>query len=152
LTALGRVRAHPGLQQSRLVIAPRHPERFSEAAALIARSGFTFARRSELGSCAAVLGAGGVSSGEVRQASPSRPDVILLDSIGELGAVYEFATVAFVGGSLVPKGGHNIVEPAGFAKPIIVGPHTDNFKQIVSDFRAENALVQLSEQQDRSRS
>jgi 3-deoxy-D-manno-octulosonic-acid transferase len=150
LSALRQVRRHPGLERTRLVIAPRHPERFSEAAALIARSGFTFARRSELGSRAAVLGASALTRNDVRQPSSLLPDIVLLDSIGELGAVYRFATVAFVGGSLVPKGGHNIVEPAGFAKPIIIGPHTDNFRQIVSDFRAENALVQLSEHSDPS--
>jgi len=149
LDALRQVRNHPGLEQARLVIAPRHPERFGETAALIARSGFTFVRRSELGSSAAVLASGGTMRNDVSRSS-SQSDVILLDSIGELGGIYRFATVAFVGGSLVPKGGHNIVEPAGFAKPIIVGPHTENFRQIVSDFRAANAVVQLGEQPDRS--
>ena len=57
--------------------------------------------------------------------------------------MYRFAAVVFVGGSLVPRGGHNIIEPAAFAKPIIVGKHTGNFRQIVSDFAEAGALVQI---------
>jgi 3-deoxy-D-manno-octulosonic-acid transferase len=68
---------------------------------------------------------------------------ILLDSIGDLASAYRFAEVVFVGGSLVPRGGHNVIEPAAFAKPIIVGPHTDNFRQIVSDFARADALLQV---------
>jgi 3-deoxy-D-manno-octulosonic-acid transferase len=74
--------------------------------------------------------------------------VILLDSIGELSFIYRFAAVVFVGGSLVPHGGHNIIEPAAHAKPILVGPHTDNFRQIVSDFADGDALVQIDESGD----
>ena len=68
----------------------------------------------------------------------------MLDTIGELAALYRFAAVVFVGGSLVPRGGHNIIEPALYAKPIIVGPHTENFRQIVSDFAQADAVVQIS--------
>jgi 3-deoxy-D-manno-octulosonic-acid transferase len=123
LAALGEVRGAEGCRDARLIIAPRHPERFDEVASLIATSGFKFARRSEARSEAA--------------------DVILLDTIGELAAVYKFAAVVFVGGSLVPRGGHNIIEPAAHAKPIIVGPHTENFRQIVADFAGAGALVQI---------
>jgi 3-deoxy-D-manno-octulosonic-acid transferase len=90
----------------------------------MARSGFAFARRSQ-------------------DTDGSASDVLLLDSIGELAGLYRFAAVVFVGGSLVPRGGHNIIEPAAFAKPIIVGRYTDNFRQIISDFRNSHALVQV---------
>lgn len=128
LAALNEVRRQHELSDARLIVAPRHPERFNEVASLIAQSGFQFARRSE---CA-------LGSVESRTA-----DVILLDTIGELAALYRFAAVVFVGGSLVPRGGHNIIEPALYAKPIIVGPHTENFRQIVSDFTQANAVVQV---------
>jgi 3-deoxy-D-manno-octulosonic-acid transferase len=68
----------------------------------------------------------------------------LLDTIGELAWIYKFAAVVFVGGSLVPRGGHNILEPAAFARPIIVGPYTENFRQIVSDFARADAVVQIA--------
>jgi 3-deoxy-D-manno-octulosonic-acid transferase len=128
LDSLARIRSRSGLEDARLIIAPRHPERFDEVAGLIARSGFKLARRS--------------------QAGPPSSEVILLDSIGELSFIYKFAAVVFVGGSLVPHGGHNIIEPAAYAKPILVGPHTDNFRQIVSDFAAGDALVQIDESGD----
>ncbi|MGA9767452.1 MAG: 3-deoxy-D-manno-octulosonic acid transferase [Blastocatellia bacterium] len=125
LAALGQIRKQKGLSDARLILAPRHPERFDEVAGLIAQSGFRSARRSE-------------SARDSRTA-----DLILLDTIGELAALYRFAAVVFVGGSLVPRGGHNIIEPALYAKPIIVGPHTENFRQIVSDFATADAVVQI---------
>ncbi len=66
--------------------------------------------------------------------------VFLLDSIGELASLYEFADLAFVGGSLVPRGGHNVLEAAQFGTPILVGPYTENFRDIVEVFRAADAL------------
>jgi 3-deoxy-D-manno-octulosonic-acid transferase len=67
--------------------------------------------------------------------------VFLLDSIGELASLYEFADLAVVGGSLVPRGGHNILEAAQFGVPVLVGPHTENFRDIVQVFRRADALV-----------
>lgn len=125
VNALGKVIATPGLEATRIVIAPRHPERFDEVARLLMRSGYDFVRRSE------------------PRAASSGARILLLDSIGELASLYQFAAVVFVGGSLVPRGGHNILEPACYAKPVIVGPYTDNFKQIVSDFAREGAVVQI---------
>jgi 3-deoxy-D-manno-octulosonic-acid transferase len=75
--------------------------------------------------------------------------VILLDTIGELAGAYRLATVVFVGGSLVPRGGHNVIEPAAFAKPIVVGPYAENFADVVSDFLAAEALVQVKASPDR---
>ena len=146
LEAFRLVRATRSLEKTRLVIAPRHPERFDEVASLIARSDFTYLRRSE----AAKPTEDSIPAVKTNAAHheavsvTSRPaDVVLLDSIGELAAVYRQAAVVFVGGSLVPRGGHNIIEPAFYAKPIVVGPHMSNFRQIVTDFAAGDALVQI---------
>lgn len=127
LGALRQIRRHPDLRQVRLLLAPRHPERFDEVATMVERSGFTVVRRS----AALPVEAEGA-------------DVILLDTIGELAAAYRFARVVFVGGTLVPKGGQSILEPALYAKPIVIGPHMENFAGIIEDFQRENAVVQLS--------
>jgi 3-deoxy-D-manno-octulosonic-acid transferase len=122
--ALLLVRQRPGLERVRLLVAPRHPERFDEVARVLEGSGLRVTRRS----------------------APSRAeeaDCFLLDSIGELAVVYAHADAVFVGGSLVPRGGHNIVEPALYARAIVVGPHTENFRQIVSDFVSAGAVRQL---------
>jgi 3-deoxy-D-manno-octulosonic-acid transferase len=140
LATLTQVRAQTGLEGARLLIAPRHPERFNEVASLIAQSGFKLARCSQYRDKVSHDEASYDAS--IKAARES--DVILLDTIGELAAVYRFAAVVFVGGSLVPRGGHNIIEPAAYAKPIIVGPHTENFRQIVSDFYRADAIVQIS--------
>ena len=112
----------------RLLIAPRHPERFNEVAELIRNSGFDWTRRSE------------EKSGRDESA-----EVILLDSVGELRAVFPLAEIVFVGGSLIPHGGQNILEPAIARKPIITGFYTINFAEIVKEFLARNALIQLPE-------
>ncbi|MEK6408588.1 MAG: 3-deoxy-D-manno-octulosonic acid transferase [Acidobacteriota bacterium] len=152
LAVLEQVRNRPGLESARLLIAPRHPERFNEVASLMARSSFTFARRSHEKVKSAIETGGARSDlsfetefGAGDPTGPRAADLILLDTIGELASVYQFAAIVFVGGSLVPRGGHNIIEPAAFAKPIIVGPHTENFRQIVSDFARADAVVQISE-------
>ncbi|MET0626536.1 MAG: 3-deoxy-D-manno-octulosonic acid transferase [Pyrinomonadaceae bacterium] len=110
----------------RLLVAPRHPERFGEVAALLEASEFTWARR-----------------GAQQRESDAACDVILLDSIGELRAVYALAEVVFVGGSLAPVGGHNVLEPALEARAVVTGPHTSNFKTIVAALLERGALVQL---------
>jgi 3-deoxy-D-manno-octulosonic-acid transferase len=104
------------------ILAPRHPERFAEVAGLVEELGFRLLRRS-------------LWSGE-----PLAGGVFLLDSIGELAAVYSLATVAFVGGSLVPRGGHNILEPALYGVPVLIGNHYDNFREIVNFFLYRNAV------------
>ena len=113
---------------ARLLIAPRHPERFGDVAALLQRSGLTWSRRSnppstQDGSCA----------------------VILLDTVGELRALYSLAEIVFVGGSITPHGGHNVLEPASLGLCVITGPHTRNFAAITKALLDERALVQLPE-------
>jgi 3-deoxy-D-manno-octulosonic-acid transferase len=105
-----------------LILAPRHPERFGIVAELLGQLGIRFWRRS-------------LWSGD-----PIVAGVLLIDSIGELSALYSVADIAFVGGSLVPRGGHNIIEPALYGVPIIVGNHTENFRDIVSLFQSRDAV------------
>ena len=111
----------------RLLLAPRHPERFAEVAALLDRSGLKWSRRSAL-----------------PQSSDEGCDVILLDTIGELSAVYPLATIVFVGGSISATGGHNILEPAAVGAAIITGPHMHNFAAITRAFVNAGAILQLS--------
>ncbi len=112
-----------------LVLAVRHPERFTAVAALLAGSGVQWARRSEWkGKTADSIGA--LQPGQV----------VLLDTIGELASVYSLAAVAFVGGSIAEAGGHNPLEPAQFGVPIVIGPHYANFRAITDDLRAHDAL------------
>jgi 3-deoxy-D-manno-octulosonic-acid transferase len=112
-----------------LVLAPRHPERFAAVAALLGQSGIPWSRRSNWRSQAE------------SSLQPLRPgQIVLLDTIGELASVYSLASVAFVGGSLVPTGGHNPLEPAQFAVPIVMGPHYFNFRAITDDLLSHQAL------------
>ena len=140
LASLREVRLHSGLEDTRLLLAPRRPERFDEVGRLIGRCEFTFSRRSDFHGSPSDVRNGERNHATTAAAQPA--DVILLDTIGELALVYRFAAAVFVGGSLVPRGGHNIIEPAAFARPIIVGLHTENFRQVISDFARGNALVQ----------
>lgn len=117
----------------RLLIAPRHPERFEEVTNLIDETGFSWVKRSS----AQTLG-------------DELADVILLDSIGELRAVYPLAEIVFVGGSLIPHGGQSILEPAVAEKPIVTGFYTMNFKAAVEEFLDKNALIQLPETDEKS--
>ena len=105
-----------------IVLAPRHPERFAEVAELIEKLGFRMSRRS-------------LWSGD-----PLTGGVFLVDTIGELAAIYSLATIAFVGGSLVPRGGHNILEPALYGVPIVTGNHYENFRDVVNFFASHNAV------------
>ena len=127
LEAFAGLRATPEGRRARLLVAPRHPERFKEVAALVSASGFGWARRTD---------APDASNDE-------RADVILLDSIGELRGVYPLAALVFVGGSIAPTGGHNVLEPAGHARCVVTGAHTFNFTAIIRDFLKRDALVQL---------
>jgi len=106
-----------------MVLAPRHPERFEAVASLLAASGLRWQRRSAWDGQQSVSGC-----------------VFLLDSIGELASLYRFADLAFVGGSLVRKGGHNVLEAAQFGVPILVGPHTENFRDVIRIFQQAVAM------------
>ncbi|MDE3156537.1 MAG: 3-deoxy-D-manno-octulosonic acid transferase [Acidobacteriota bacterium] len=114
-----------------LILAPRHPERFGEVERLAVEAGFRTIRRSEL----------------PIDAEP-RVDVVVLDTVGELARLYQIATIVFVGGSLVDAGGHNILEPAAFGKPILFGPHMQNFREIADTFLANGAARQVQSADD----
>jgi 3-deoxy-D-manno-octulosonic-acid transferase len=105
-----------------MILAPRRPERFAEVARLMESLGVRFCKRS------------------VWKGDPLAGGVLLLDSIGELAALYSLADIAFVGGSLVPRGGHNIIEPAQHGVAIVVGNHTENFRDIVGLFQSRDAV------------
>ena len=124
IRAFNRVRA-AGVN-ALLVIAARHPERFDEVERLCRHEGLTVVRRSEL----------------PIDAEP-RADAVVLDTIGELAQLYQIATVVFVGGSLVPAGGHNILEPALYGKPVVFGPHMQNFGEIAETFLTNGAAIQV---------
>ena len=105
-----------------MILAPRHPERFDDVAILVRQMGIALHRRSRW------------------QGEPLAGGVFLVDSIGELAALYALADVAFVGGSLVPRGGHNIIEPAQHGVAIVTGNHTENFRDIVGLFHSRDAV------------
>lgn len=124
LEAFQRIRAT--MTSALLIIAPRKPERFDEVERVARRRGWNVARRSEL-----------------RVDAEPRCDVVILDTIGELAQLYQVATAVFVGGSLVDAGGHNILEPAVFGKPIVFGPHMQNFAEIARAFVDNGAAIQV---------
>ena len=125
IEVLRELRCDPTLAKTRLLIAPRHPERFNEVAEAATAAGFDVRRRSR-------------SNEENKDAS-----VLLLDTLGELAEVYSFADIVFVGGSLVQHGGHSILEPAAFSKAVVVGPSMENFRAIRDEFIARGALRQI---------
>lgn len=131
LEAFHQLRSSAGTSQVRLVIAPRHPERFGAVASLLNASKLSWVRRSN-------------------QAAPNDSNcaVVLLDTIGELRSVFPLASLVFVGGSLAPVGGHNILEPAAIGACIVTGAHTGNFAEIVRTFTAQGAIMQLSDVRD----
>ncbi len=116
----------PEHQRLRLILVPRHPERFDDVAALLDRRGVLWQRRSQI------------------QTSPTAdhpPRILLVDAVGELGAWWGMAHIAFVGGSLGQRGGQNMIEPAAYGAAISFGPNTWNFRDVVSQFLAADAAV-----------
>jgi 3-deoxy-D-manno-octulosonic-acid transferase len=112
-----------------MMLAPRHPDRFAAVATMVAGSGFELTRASEF---------------RQRPGAVAKGSVFLLDTIGDLASIYGLATVAFVGGSLVPKGGHNPLEPAQFGVPVVMGPSFENFREVVEGMRANDAIRTVS--------
>ena len=108
-----------------LVLAPRQPQRFPVVARKLEQRGIRHARRTEFAQ------------------NLELPAVLLLDTVGELAGAFSLAQVAFVGGSIAPRGGHNILEPAAAGVAVVVGPHMENFEAIVQDFRAADALIEI---------
>lgn len=111
-----------------MVLAPRHPQRFDEVEALLRRSGFSYQRRSRIG-----------------DAELFACDILLLDTLGELGELFACGDIAFVGGSLVDVGGHNILEPARAGKAILFGPHMSNVAALAEQFKAAGAALEVAD-------
>jgi 3-deoxy-D-manno-octulosonic-acid transferase len=126
----GLSKTHPLL---RLILVPRHPEKFDRAEETVRAAGFACRRRT----------AGRPPEGE-------KP-VLLIDTMGELGRLYAAADVVFVGGSLVPHGGQNMMEPAAFGKPVLFGPSVHNFKEDVALLLEAGAALQVADQDDLAR-
>jgi 3-deoxy-D-manno-octulosonic-acid transferase len=118
-------------QPVRLLLAPRHPERFNEVATLLQKSGLSWTRRTN-----------------ATAAGDADASIVLLDTIGELPATYALAEIVFVGGSIVDKGGHNVLEPAAAGATVVTGAHTHNFHAIVDLMNEAGALVQLPALED----
>lgn len=112
-----------------LILAPRKPDRFDEAATIVEEGGWHLLRRSQI---------------DLDQPLDEHADVILLDSIGELAALYGLAHAVFVGGSLVASGGHNIIEPTWFARVPVFGPSMENFREMAGEFLQARAGIQVS--------
>jgi 3-deoxy-D-manno-octulosonic-acid transferase len=126
LEVFQRIRSIPALEQTRLLLAPRHPERFDAVAQLAARRGFRVVRRTD------------------RSGPSMDAPVLVLDTMGELSAVYRFATIVFIGGTLVCHGGHSLMEPALYSKAIVTGPSMENFRQAFDEFRAHGGVRPIS--------
>jgi len=124
--------AREGNPSLRLLLAPRHPERFDAVETLVRREDVSMARRTA-----------------IPEGADRLPDtVLLLDTVGELSGAYAAADLAFVGGSLVPKGGHNVLEPSWHGVPTIVGPHMENFREIAEVFLAGDALIRVAGEEE----
>jgi 3-deoxy-D-manno-octulosonic-acid transferase len=116
-----------------LILAPRKPDQFDSAAQMIAQAGRALVRRSE-------ISLNGTSGGAL--AEPG--NVFLLDTLGELAGIYRLADAVFIGGSLVPVGGHNILEPAAFGKVPVYGPHMENFREMAASFLNAGASIRVA--------
>ncbi len=121
---------HPGL---RCIIVPRHPERFEQVAGILKASGLPWVRRTELPELTTSI---------------DRDAIILVDTVGELGAWWGIADIAFVGGSFGNRGGQNMIEPAAYGAAVCFGPHTSNFRDIVASLTAANAAAVVHDQEE----
>ena len=135
-----------GVENALLILVPRHPQRFNEVAALVEKAGLRYERRSTWAPGAA----GGPAPGVARPL-PGNVTVLLGDSMGELGAYYAASDLAFIGGSLLPLGGQNLIEACAVGVPVLIGPHVFNFTQATADAVAAGAAVQVQDPADLAR-
>lgn len=129
-----------------LILVPRHPQRFDEVAMLAASKGFRVVRRSVWAPQAVTAAPASVSAPETMQALPADVNVLLGDSMGEMGAYYAAADVAFIGGSLLPFGAQNLIEACAVGVPVLIGPHVFNFRQATKDAVAAGAALQVKDE------
>ncbi|KAG0164293.1 hypothetical protein DFQ30_010169 [Apophysomyces sp. BC1015] len=131
-----------GVGDALLVLVPRHPQRFDEVAALVERAGLKLVRRSQWAGAPAAAGSGEAAAIEPL---PANVRVLLGDSMGEMRAYYAAADVAFIGGSLLPFGGQNLIEACALGVPVVIGPHTFNFAQASADAIATGAALRVQD-------
>jgi 3-deoxy-D-manno-octulosonic-acid transferase len=129
-----------GVEDALLILVPRHPQRFNEVAALVEKTGLRYERRSTW-----APGAAGASAQGGARPLPANVTVLLGDSMGELGAYYAASDLAFMGGSLLPLGGQNLIEACAVGVPVLIGPHVFNFTQATADAVAAGAAVQMQD-------
>jgi 3-deoxy-D-manno-octulosonic-acid transferase len=146
-TLVLRAFASLGVPDALLILVPRHPQRFDEVSALIAAAGMTSARRSVWASKPVAAGSGA----DVPEPLASNVQVLLGDSMGELGAYYAAADLAFIGGSLLPLGGQNLIEACAAGVPVLIGPHTFNFTQATNDAINAGAALRVDDPQGLAR-
>ncbi|WP_144158656.1 lipid IV(A) 3-deoxy-D-manno-octulosonic acid transferase [Paraburkholderia sp. BCC1885] len=139
-----------GVEDALLILVPRHPQRFNEVASLVEKSGLRYERRSTWAPGAAGAAAAAGAAGAARPL-PANVTVLLGDSMGELGAYYAAADLAFIGGSLLPLGGQNLIEACAVGVPVLIGPHVFNFTQATADAVAAGAAVQVQDPADLAR-
>jgi 3-deoxy-D-manno-octulosonic-acid transferase len=139
LQAFTALRAN--VPEALLILVPRHPQRFDEVAALVNGAGMTCVRRSNWAGRATAAGSGV----DVAPALPASTNVLLGDSMGELGAYYAASDLAFIGGSLLPLGGQNLIEACAAGVPVLIGPHTFNFTQATNDAISAGAALRVSD-------
>jgi 3-deoxy-D-manno-octulosonic-acid transferase len=118
--------------QALLILAPRHPVRFEQVAQLLSDQKRRFVRRTAL-----------ETGREELVSQLASPEILLLNTIGELAGLFQTADVVFIGGSLVPTGGHNLLEPAFWGKPVLFGPHMQNFRDAAARFLRAGAAIQI---------
>ena len=134
LVLLAWRKIHAKHPRSIMILAPRHPARFDEVAELLRSQQMNCIRRTSLSQ----------NDDEMRR-QISQAEILLLDTIGELAEIVGVADIVFVGGSLVPTGGHNVVEPAFWGKPILFGPHMHNFRDVASLFLRAGGAIQVAD-------
>ncbi len=117
-----------------MILAPRHPQRFDEVEKLLQRKKLNYVKKSEMN---------GHGAGDA--------DIVFLDTLGELPAIYRLAHVVFIGGSLVDAGGHNLIEPARWSKPVLFGPHMANFSDLADEMKQQGGGIEVSGEEDLTR-
>src|ERR1700733_13729802 len=135
-----------GVEDALLILVPRHPQRFNEVAALVEKAGLRYERRSTW-----APGAAGGSAPGLERPLPANVTVLLGDSMGELGAYYAASDLAFIGGSLLPLGGQNLIEACAVGVPVLIGPHVFNFTQATADAVVAGAALRVKDPADLAR-
>ncbi len=125
---------HDAGAQLRMVVVPRHPERYGAVREAFKSADVTLLNRSDL-----------PDAGPAASQPGALPPVVMLDTMGELSALYQAADIAFIGGSLIPHGGQNMIEPAALGLPVIVGPHTLNFASVMRELKRASAVIEVQD-------